>query len=301
MSLALRSHEPFRDAVPTDGARLRRPELAAARRLVVKLGTRVLVDDQGQPRHERLEALAVSTLALRQAGREVIVVTSGAVGLGRRLLGKGVAGDEIARRACAAVGQAALQGLYRETFAVHGILTAQVLLTGRDVSPRRLRPIWSTFEHLLESGVVLIVNENDAVSLNARGGRRRFRDNDGLAALVATGCRADLLVLLTDVPGVMEPGPSGPIPGRLLDRVDDPGSLLARLTAPVAGGLSRGGMRSKVAAAAAAAQGGCHTVIAPGSEWSVVDRIVAGEPLGTFFPSPTGPAHPQQPLKPLTP
>lgn len=280
------------DTAPPRGERLRRSELRGVRRLVVKLGTRVLVDDLGRPRRELLESLALSVLALRRGGREVIVVTSGAVGLGRSLLGSdwtagatdGGTADVVGRRACAAVGQAALQGLYRDTFAVHGILTAQVLLTCQDFSLRRLRPIWSTFERLLRSGVVLIVNENDAVSLGAAGNRPRFRDNDGLAALVATGCRADLLVLLTDVAGVLEPGPDGSLSGSPLDRVEDPQPLLDRLAEPAAGGVSRGGMRSKVAAAALAARAGCHTVIAAGGEWSVVERIVAGEPLGTFFP-----------------
>lgn len=275
--------------VPVSG-RPRRPELEGVRRVVVKLGTRVLIDDEGRPRIDRLEALADSVLSLRRTAREVIVVTSGAVGLGRGLLGFTDLPRTVEdRRACAAVGQGALQALYRDAFTGHDLLTAQVLLTGQDFTKRRHPHLRATFERLLASGVVLIVNENDAVTLGAVWGRPVFHDNDGLAALVAGGCAADLLVLLTDVAGVYERDPRR-FPGHEpIPRLDDPVAFLP-LLGPVDTGseVSRGGMRSKVEAAASAARSGCRTVIASGDEPAVVERILDGELLGTYVPENAG-------------
>jgi glutamate 5-kinase len=271
--------------VPVETRRAR-PELAGARRVVVKLGTRVLVDDDGAPRRDRLMALVASVVALRAEGREVVVVTSGAVALGRGRLGLSHHPlDPEERRACAAVGQAALQALYQEAFAASGALTAQVLLTTQDFGPRRRPGLRGTMERLLGSGVVLVVNENDAVTVGLEVRRPAFRDNDGLAVLVAVGCRADALVLLTDVDGVFALDPRIHPGFPPLDRVDRPGALLARMPLPAAGSQpSRGGMRSKVAAAASAARSGCPTVIAAGHVEAVVERVLAGEPLGTLFP-----------------
>ena len=276
---------------------LRRP-LAHVRRVGVKLGTRGLVDDSGAARLDRLEALARSVAALRASGLQVIVVSSGAVGLGTGLLGLvGAPQDVDSRRACAAVGQARLLSLYQSAFAVHGLTTAQVLLTCNDLREERRCFLRATFESLLRSGVVPVVNENDAVTLGVEvpGPTRTFqdrvfRDNDGLAAHVAAGCEADLLLLLTDVDGVCARDPRL-FPGEpVLDRVDDPEELLSNLAqsrqeAAKVESLSRGGMHSKVSAAQLATRGPCHVVIASGNQSGAIESMVAGQAIGTFFPS----------------
>lgn len=276
---------------------LRRP-LAHVRRVVVKLGTRVLVDASGAARLDRLESLARSVAALRAGGLEVIVVSSGAVGLGSGLLGlTGTAHDVDARRACAAVGQARLLSLYQSAFAVHGLITAQVLLTCADLSAERHDSLRATFERLLASGVVPVVNENDAVSLGVEVheslktliGDRIFRDNDGLAALVAEGCDADLLLLLTDVDGVCARDPRLHPGEPVLGQVDDAEALLAGLVearqeASLQSGMSRGGMHSKVAAAQVATRGHCDVVIGSGNQSGAIERMVTGDAVGTYFP-----------------
>jgi glutamate 5-kinase len=195
------------------------------------------------------------------------------------------------------VGQARLLALYQSAFAVHGLMTAQVLLTCADLKAERKTFLRATFERLLASGVVPVVNENDAVTLGVEvpGPTRTFqdrvfRDNDGLAAHVAAGCEADLLLLLTDVDGVCARDPRL-FPGEpVLDRVDDAETLLSQLvkgreeTATVQG-LSRGGMHSKVAAAQLATRGRCHVVIASGNPSGTIESMVAGHAVGTFFPS----------------
>ena len=290
---------PIRGGTP--GPRALRGEaprpLADIRRVVVKLGTRVLVDEDGAARVERLQALARSVAALRAAGLQTIVVSSGAVGLGSGLLGlAGAQYDVEARRACAAVGQARLLSLYQSAFAVHGLITAQVLLTCADLSARRQDSLRATFERLLASGAVPVVNENDAVSLGVEVqeslrtliGERIFRDNDGLAALVAAGCGADLLLLLTDVDGVCARDPRL-FPGEpVIRHVDDAETLLSGLVeareASEPGGMSRGGMHSKVAAAQVATRGPCDVVIGSGTRPGIIEKMVAGEAVGTYFP-----------------
>lgn len=281
--------------------------LGEVRRVVVKLGTRVLVDGAGEARLDRLADLARSVRRLRASGRQVLVVSSGAVGLGWRLLGlRAAPADAATRRACAAVGQGRLASLYDRVFLDAGLVTAQVLLQGDHFEASDAQRLRSTFETLLAAGVVPVVNENDAVGPEAVGpgavgdeggfhGRAfddaAFQDNDGLSALVARRCDADLLLLLTDVAGVFADDPRRVPDAPLLERVDDAAPLLERLAGPADDGLSRGGMRSKVAAAARAAGSGCQAVIAGADlPCSLVERLVAGEALGTYFPATSSPA-----------
>lgn len=267
--------------------------LGEVRRVVVKLGTRVLVDAAGEARLDRLVDLAGSVHRLRAAGRQVIVVSSGAVGLGWRLLGLDAApADAATRRACAAVGQGRLAALYDRVFLDAGLVTAQVLLQGDHFEAAATDRLRTTFDTLLAAGIVPVVNENDAlrhcvgVESRCRQGGAAFDDNDGLSALVARHCDADLLLLLTDVAGVFADDPRRVPDAALLERVVDAAPLLERLAGPADDGLSRGGMRSKVAAAASAAGSGCHAVIAGADlPCSLVERVVAGAALGTYFPA----------------
>jgi glutamate 5-kinase len=266
-----------------------RPEVAAAGRVVVKLGTRTLTHEDGRLALARLFAIVEAAADLARAGREILVVSSGAVGLGREALGFSEPPVELAdRQACAAVGQTRLMGLYREGFSRLGLACGQVLLTQGDFDDRvRYLNLRSTLEALLRRGVIPVINENDAVSTEelafVEGAERPvFGDNDRLSALVATKLGANLLLLLTDVDGVYDRPPGDP-EAKLLSRVDPSDDLGDTIAGPGSKD-SRGGMRSKVESARIAARGGCHAVIAAGGAADVVARVVAGEDVGTWFP-----------------
>jgi glutamate 5-kinase len=249
------------------------------RRIVVKIGSRVLVDERYRLQEEQLESLTAQMARLQHAGREVVCVSSGAVAAG--LDGLGSAGrprDLPSLQAAAALGQARLIGLYRAAFAAHGLPSAQVLLTHADLRAReRHLNARNTFNRLLAGGIVPIVNENDTVAVE----EIRVGDNDLLSALVACLVRADVLVLLTVADGLMSrpPGQAGeivPVVERITAETHamagDPGS-------PV----STGGMRSKIQAADMVTRAGERAVIANGCLPDVLDRLFAGEPLGTVF------------------
>ncbi|MCO5165426.1 MAG: glutamate 5-kinase [Planctomycetes bacterium] len=271
-----------------------RPPVAQARRVVLKVGTRVLTHDTGRVALARLFAVVEAAAALRHEGREALIVSSGAVGLGRDALGLGETPVDLAeRQACAAVGQTRLMGLYHEGFARLGLVCGQVLLTQSDFDDRlRYLNLRTTLETLLRRGVVPVINENDAVATEELAllegeGRPVFGDNDKLSALVATKLGAELLVLLTDVEGVYDRDPRGDPGARLLARVDDADEALALAGGP-GSAVSRGGMRSKVEAAAIAQRGGCHAVIASGRRQHAIDEAVRGAGTGTWFPAGEG-------------
>ena len=270
-----------------------RPEVARARRIVLKVGTTVLTGPDGGVDGARLEAIVAAAADLRRRGRQVLVVSSGAVGLGKNALGLDrVPVDLEERQACAAVGQSRLVGLYEEAFSRFGHLSAQVLLTEGDFDDRlRYLNLRSTLMTLLRRDVVPVINENDAVSTeelayDESATRPVFGDNDRLSALVASKLGADLLVLLTDVDGLFDRDPRAHPDARLLDRVDvgDPAD-----GAVEAGGrgseLGRGGMASKVAAARLVARAGCHAVIASGHAPGALAAALAGDTVGTWFPA----------------
>jgi len=270
--------------------------LRAARRAVIKLGTGIVTGSDGQFNVEHLAPVARTIAALKKDGRQVVLVSSGAVGLGRGRLGlhRDRLNDLVMRQACAAVGQSLLMHEYEKLFQAHGIQLAQVLLTEGDFVDRgRYSNLRQTMESLLKLGVLPIVNENDTVStaeldyLNIRAGERIFSDNDRLAALVMSHIDADVLVLLTDVDGLMQLGPSGSkdaaavIP--LVEEISP--DLKSLALGPSEGG--RGGMLTKLDAAEIAMQAGGVAVIANGKKPGTLGRIFDGEPAGTVFLSKT--------------
>jgi len=271
--------------------------LRAARRIVIKLGTGIVTGSDGQFNSERLEAVARTIADLKKDGRQVVLVSSGAVGLGRGRLGlhRDRLNDLVMSQACAAVGQSLLMHEYEKLFQTHGIQLAQVLLTEGDFVDRtRYSNLRQTMEALLKLGVLPIVNENDTIStaeldyLNIRAGERIFSDNDRLAALVMSHIEADVLVLLTDVDGLMEFGPSGAkdAEGKVIPLVEDLTPELKSLAlGPSRGG--RGGMQTKLDAAEIAMQAGGIAVIANGKKTETLSRIFSGEPTGTVFLSKT--------------
>jgi len=281
-------------SVPAVAVEGLRPGVAEARRVVLKVGTKVLAHDDGRLALSRLFSVVEAAAALWRAGREVLLVSSGAVGLGRDALGLERMPDELCdRQACAAVGQTRLMGLYDSGFSRLGLPCGQVLLAESDFDDRvRYLNLRSTLATLLRRGVVPVINENDAVSTvelaYVEGERQRiFGDNDRLSALVATKLGADLLVLLTDVAGVFDRDPRRHPEARLLSRVDAP-DRLGELPGGAGSELGRGGIVSKIEAAVVAARGGCHAVVASGREPGVVARVVAGEEVGSWFPARSG-------------
>src|SRR6202795_1514380 len=270
--------------------------LRAARRAVIKLGTGIVTGSDGQFNAEHLEPVARTIARLKKDGRQVVLVSSGAVGLGRGRLGlhRDRLNDMVMRQACAAVGQSMLMHEYEKLFQTHGVHLAQVLLTEGDfVDRNRYSNLRQTMEALLKLGILPVVNENDTVStaeldyLNIRAGERIFSDNDRLAALVMSHIDADVLVLLTDVDGLMQLGPSGSTDAAaVIPLVEEISPELKSLAlGPSEGG--RGGMLTKLDAAEIAMQAGGVAVIANGKRPDTLARIFDGEPAGTVFLSKT--------------
>jgi glutamate 5-kinase len=262
--------------------------LRNARRVVVKLGTNVVAEPDGNVCAERLEPLVAAVAQLKTAGRQMVLVSSGAVGLGRGWLDvhRARTHDLITRQACAAVGQVRLMYLYERLFSHHGVKIAQVLLTEDDFADRsRSSNLRHTMEKLLKFGVVPIVNENDTVStaeLEYLGGGTRtriFSDNDRLAALVTSELDANALVLLSNVAGLLRNPQKAESVIPIVTEISP--ELKALGSGPSAGG--RGGMLTKLEAAEIAMRAGAIAVIADGTKPDNLDRVFRGEPVGTAF------------------
>lgn len=273
---------------------------AETKRIVVKLGTRVLTLDNGQLAHDRLADLVADVSALVESGKEVLLVSSGAVGLGRDAIGLPPGPSELAtRQACAAIGQGRLMGVYERLFDRHTLCSAQVLLTQSDFDDKqRYDNLSRTLTTLLRHRVIPIINENDVVAteelvyVKPSLGRAAswgtpskasvsFGDNDQLAALLSAKLDADLLVLLTDVDGVYDKNPNKHSDAQAIrtwtvstqvDSQQDPGA-------------GRGGMQSKIRSATHAARAGCTTVIASGREPHALERVFGDAKPGTWFPA----------------
>jgi glutamate 5-kinase len=248
--------------------------LAQARRLVVKIGSALLVDEAGQVRQPWLQALAADLADLRREGREVVVVSSGAIAVGRRHLGLTRGAPKLEeKQAAAAVGQIRLAHAYEEALAPHGITVAQVLLTLGDTEERRRHlNARSTLTTLLRHGALPVINENDTVAT----AEIRFGDNDRLAARVAAMIDADALVLLSDIDGLYTADPRR-------DPAADHLPFVAALTPEIeamAGaaptGYSSGGMVTKLAAARIALSAGCSMAIANGRPQHALAALAAG-------------------------
>lgn len=267
-----------------------RPPFAQAKRIVIKLGTRVLTDPNGELAVGRLHGFMKQIAALRSRGTEVLLVSSGAVGLGATRLGMEPPIQGIAdRQAAAAVGQSQLMALYSQGFQTLGIEVGQVLLTHKDFEDRaRYLNIRNTFLSLLRNGALPIINENDAVSiaeLQDMGVTEPvFGDNDKLSAVVASKLGADLLILLTDVPGLYDKDPSQHPDATLITCVEDQYFEASKPNSSV----GRGGMRTKVEAAHIAVRAGCHAIIASGIESDDLEGIFNDEERGSWFPARTG-------------
>src|SRR5450432_217421 len=256
-----------------------RDSLKTAARLVVKLGTGVLTDSRKQIDPVQLEQLVAQVAAQRKAGKEIVLVTSGAVGAGMGVLGYEKRPVELSElQACAAVGQSRLMATYAELFAKHDLHVAQVLLTHEDLEHHeRHLNARNTLVTLLGRGVVPIINENDAVSFT----EIKFGDNDKLSALVASLLPADLLVILTTVDGVIENfSKSNPKTISVIEQID---ATIEKLAGGTTSETAVGGMASKVQAAKIVVRSGIPLVIASGKKKNVLAKVLGGEDEGTLF------------------
>ena len=235
--------------------------IAPLRRMVVKVGSAVLSDPEGL-RTDVIANLARQIDAIMRDGREVVLVTSGAIAAGRARLGRRTA-TIAERQAAAATGQIELMRQWAKAFDAHGRTAAQILLTHQDLAERKRRlNAVRTIESLFAAGVIPIVNENDTVAVE----EIRMGDNDVLSSLVAGMVQAGLLVILSDVAGVLTGDPRTRPDARLIPLITDPEAEMRGLVAESAGPLGRGGMATKLKAARQAARAGICVIIAPGRE-----------------------------------
>ena len=258
-----------------------RPELEAGDRVVVKVGTASLMGAGNEIDGARLEALVEGIAAARAGGSPTVLVSSGAIAAGLEPLGLGVRPTDIpSLQAAAAVGQGRLLERYARSFAARGLVAAQLLLTRYDFMHRQqYLNARNTLERLLALGAIPIVNENDTVAVD----EIRFGDNDRLAALVANLAGARLLLLLTDAAGLHARDPRVEPGSPLLREVDRITPELERAAGGRGTALGSGGMASKIAAAWVATFSGVGVVVAHAHEPNVIDRVIGGDEIGTYF------------------
>lgn len=256
-----------------------RSVIAEGKRLVIKVGSSLVTNDGRGLDEQAIGRWAEQIVALRALGKEVVLVSSGAIAEGMQRLGWARRPREVAElQAAAAVGQMGLAQVYETRFAQHGVRTAQVLLTHADLADReRYLNARSTLLTLLRLGVVPIINENDTVITD----EIKFGDNDTLAALVANLIEGDALVILTDQAGVFTADPRKDPAATLIESADAGDPALEKIAGAEGSQISRGGMLTKILAAKRAAHGGANTVIASGREPQVLVRLSQGERIGT--------------------
>ena len=254
----------------TEDSRTERSRLAKVRRVVVKIGSSSLAADSGT-----FERLAAAIATAVSHGRSVVLVSSGAIALGVRKLGYRSRPKEIGRlQAAAAAGQSLLMRVYEEAFLGKGLVVAQVLLTHGDLASRtRANNAQAALVALLEAGAIPILNENDSVAVE----EIKFGDNDQLASMVVPLVDADLLVLLSDIEGLLD---NKGHRVKVVNNIDSEAAALVRKTKSAAG---TGGMASKLEAARRATLAGAHAVIADARQADTLLRILAGEDVGTMF------------------
>ncbi|MCS7138720.1 MAG: glutamate 5-kinase [Crenarchaeota archaeon] len=258
--------------------------------VVIKIGTSVLTNSKGWVSPSRVEEIVRQVSENRKKIKSVIIVTSGAIATGLSRLKINATPSSLKltmKQLCAAVGQPSLMAMYTKYFDRYGINVAQILLTEEDLANQyRYKNFWRTLSALIEHDVIPIINENDAISVKELipinpyvPDSVRFGDNDRLSAIIASKIKADLLIMLTDVDGFMMPTKNGVKLVRELRGVNK--KLLSYVGSP--GVLGRGGMLSKLQAAAIASRAGVTTVIANGLKKNIITRILNGENVGTVI------------------
>ncbi len=254
-------------------------------RIVVKLGTSTLTHSTGRLNIRRVETLCKTLSDLKNAGHEIVLVTSGAIGMGvGKLQLPGRPADMPTKQAAAAVGQCELMYVYDKLFSEYHHTVAQVLLTGADVRDERRREnMRNTLLRLLELQAIPVVNENDAVVTDEIGVHNTIGENDTLSAIVAELTEAELLILLSDIDGLYTADPHRDPDARLIERVEEITPALEALAGGSGSALGTGGMATKLSAAKLATAAGADMIIANGRKPELLYQIAAGEPVGTRF------------------
>lgn len=267
-----------------------RLDFIKAKRIVIKLGTNVLRNDEGYVSLPRVYTFIEDIANLVISGKEVIVITSGAVGLGKKRLGLESTEGTALKQACAAIGQGKLMSIYENGFDTYGLTAAQILLTEDDFSVReRYLSLRTTLNKLLELGAVPVINQNDTVSTLEIAPRFIqedmqvcFSDNDKLSALVASELDADLLIILSDINGLYDSNPKINPDAKLIKSVEEVNDSILSLASGVSDG-GRGGMETKLKAARLVTRFGGKVLIANGKKPYIIKRIFDGEDEGTMF------------------
>ena len=262
--------------------RQRQEALRSAQLVVVKIGSRVLTTEEGLLNVERVEKIGQQCHEILKSGKKIVVVSSGAVGAGMGRLGLTSRPSALPDlQAVAAVGQSCLTEAYERSLGSFGRHVAQLLLVADDIHDRgRYLNIRNTLRSLLKYGAIPIINENDSVSTTEL--QTTFGDNDHLAALVATLLGADALVLLSDVEGLFDQDPKCPEASRI-STVRQIDSSIEAMVHDCSGGISKGGMASKLKAAKTVNEVGIHCFIGSGRQESILEQLVQGHDVGTFF------------------
>ena len=247
-------------------------------RIVVKVGTHAIATRTGRPDYPALRRLVSQLCALSKSGNEVVFVSSGAVAAGVESLGLRARPKDVNDvQMCAAVGQARFIAEYEKLFGAYGVKIGQVLLTHHDFDNRRLaQNVRKSLDHLVKAGIVPVINENDVVADEELKGQT-FGDNDWLSFLIAKLVRADVLILLTTVDGLLDAN------GKRIPEIANVRRAMRLVRTGEKGSLSKGGMDSKLRAVKAAVASGIDTYIANGRK-SVLAPLLAGKSVGTFFP-----------------
>ena len=256
-------------------------------RIVIKVGTSTLAHSTGRLNIRHVEELVKVLSDLKNAGHEVILVSSGAIGMGVGKLSLPARPTDMStKQACAAVGQCELMYTYDRLFTAYSHTVAQILLTGDDVEdPDRAEHLRSTFSALLEMGVIPVVNENDSVSSAEieTGHHKVLGDNDTLSAIVAALCHADLLVLLSDIDGLYDADPRTHPEAQRFHRVEALTPEILEMAGGAGTWRGTGGMATKLSAARIAMESGCDMVITNGARPEDLYGIVEGQDIGTRF------------------
>lgn len=266
-----------------------RERLKDKKRIVIKIGSSSLTHSEtGRLNLRKLEVLARELSDLRNQGKDVILVSSGAIATGVAALGMHEKPTELkGQQACAAVGQARLMMIYQKLFSEYNQLSAQILMTKNTmVNNINRKNAQNTFDELLSLGVIPIVNENDSISTYELQNLEKFGDNDTLSAMVAALVRADLLILLSDIDGLFTDDPNTNPDAKFIDVVENLDDNLLNMGKGTSGSkVGTGGMATKLTAAQIASAAGVDMVIANGADFHIIHKITEGRKYGTLFVS----------------
>ena len=266
-----------------------RERLKDKKRIVIKIGSSSLTHPEtGRLNLRKLEVLARELCDLRNQGKDVVLVSSGAIATGVAALGMKEKPTELkGKQACAAVGQALLMMIYQKLFSEYNQLSAQILMTKNTmVNNVNRKNAQNTFNELLSLGVIPIVNENDSISTYELQNLEKFGDNDTLSAMVAALVRADLLILLSDIDGLFTDDPNTNPDAKFIDVVENLDDNLLNMGKGTSGSkVGTGGMATKLTAAQIASAAGVDMVIANGADFHIIHKITEGRRYGTLFVS----------------